>query len=36
MIDFAYQIHNNLKELKDGKVRLVLGNAVELNQVLLK
>ena len=35
MIDFAYQIHDNLKQLKDGKVKLVLGNAVELNQVLL-
>lgn len=36
MIDFAYQIHANLKQHKDGKVRLQLGNAVELNQVLLK
>lgn len=36
MIDFAYQIHDNLKQHKDGKVRLQLGNAVELNQVIHK
>lgn len=34
MIDFAYQIHDNLREHKDKKVKLQLGNACELNQVL--
>ena len=31
MIDFAFHIHENLKQHKDGKVRLQLGNAVALN-----
>jgi len=36
MIDFAFHIHDNLKQNKDGKVKLQLGNAVELNQVIYK
>ena len=36
MIDFAYQLHDNLKQHKDGKVRLQLGNAVELNDCITK
>ena len=31
MIDFAFQIHENLRQNKDGKVKLQLGNACELN-----
>ena len=35
MIDFAFQIHENLRSHKDGKVKLQLGNACELNKVIL-
>lgn len=34
MIDFAFEIHQNLKANKDGKVRLQCGNAIELNKCI--
>lgn len=34
MIDTAFSLHENLRELQGGKVHLQQGNAVELNKVI--